>query len=378
MKAGRTLQEVSTEILALNSAKRDYVLNTGLLSMVPVYPAGEAAKPTDKPDVRLGFTVKGEQRLFRPTDLCLNQIADRTGIPKKYADRMRAEAPELLARNVNHWFQATPEKRMLRTLNDGANVARAFLSDGYRPLDNYDLARVALPKLQEAGCEIRSCEVTETRLYIQASTPRIQAIIDQEVKIGTHNRIQRTVQAGVIIGNSEVGLGSIFVEPIMYDLVCTNGLILERTLRKHHVGRRNEGMIVGDESTYELFSDETRQLDDRAFWSKVADVITASVNEIQFGKNIDRLRATQKQVLAQGAQDVNEVIEVTASRFNFNDDEKGALLLHFAQGGDFTKYGLINAVTRTAEDVPSYDRAVELERLGGQIIELAPSSFMKN
>jgi hypothetical protein len=369
MKTGRTLQEISQTILAQNAAKKDYVLDTGVLTMAPT---------EDKKDVNLSLTVKGEKRLYRPSSLCMEQIADRVRIPRKYAERMRAEAPELLATNVNHWFTNTPEKRMLRTLNNGQNVARAFLSDRYRPLDNHDLAQAVLPKLSVAGCEIRSIEITESRFYIQATTPKIQAIIEQTVKVGTHNRIQRTVQAGVIIGNSEVGLGSIFVEPIMFDLVCTNGLILQRTLRQHHVGRRAEGEILGDENTYELFSDDTRKLDDKAFWAKVCDVVDASMNEIKFNENIERLRKTQTQLLAEKNTEIEEVVEVTAKRFEFSDEEKGNLLLHFAQGGDFTKYGLINAVTRTAEDVTTYDRAVELERLGGQIIELPPSDFTKN
>jgi len=369
MKAGRSIQAISEQILHEHNAKRDFILPTTSLTMVPT---------EDKKDIRIGFRMKGEAQSFKPTNLCFEQIADRVGIPRKYAERMRTEAPELLATNVNHWFQNAPEKRMLRTLNHGANVARAFLSERYRPLDNFDLAAIVMPKLQEAGCEIHSSEITEQRFYIQASTPKIQAIIDQTVKIGTHNRIQRTVQAGVIIGNSEVGCGSIFVEPIMYDLVCTNGLILQRTLKKNHVGRRSEGELFGDEASFELFSDETRKLDDQAFWGKVSDVVIASLDKIKFEGNIDRLRETQKQTLAEKPKEVEEVVEVTAARFNFNEEEKGSLLMHFAQGGDFSKYGLINAVTRTAEDVQSYDRAVELERLGGQIIELPKTDFVKN
>ena len=59
---------------------------------------------------------------------------------------MRKEAPEPLATNVNEWFHNKPERRMIRTL-DGQ--ARAFLSDRYRRLDNYDLASTVLPILIE-------------------------------------------------------------------------------------------------------------------------------------------------------------------------------------------------------------------------------------
>jgi len=39
-------------------------------------------------------------------------------------------------------------------------------------------------------------------------------------------------------------------------------------------------------------------------------------------------------------------------------------------GGALTRWGLVNALTRTAEDVETYDRATDFERFGGQVIEL--------
>ena len=63
---------------------------------------------------------------LKANDVAHRQIAARLEIPAKYYDRMRTEAPQMLAKNVNHWLHAQPETRMIRTL-DG-NV-RAFLSD---------------------------------------------------------------------------------------------------------------------------------------------------------------------------------------------------------------------------------------------------------
>lgn len=37
-----------------------------------------------------------------------------------------------------------------------------------------------------------------------------------------------------------------------------------------------------------------------------------------------------------------------------------------------------NAVTRLAQDAKSYDRAIELERLGGQMLDLSAASFFRN
>ena len=46
------------------------------------------------------------------------------------------------------------------------------------------------------------------------------------------------------------------------------------------------------------------------------------------------------------------------------------MLRHLIEGGDLTRYGLFNAITRAAADLDSYDRATEFERFGGQVVEL--------
>ena len=44
-------------------------------------------------------------------------------------------------------------------------------------------------------------------------------------------------------------------------------------------------------------------------------------------------------------------------------------------GGDLSAYGVVNAVTHSAEDVEDYDRATEFEALGGKLIELSSSEW---
>ena len=350
MKSVATLENVVNGILKDAQAKRDYVATTSALTMTP--------------EAQLAFKANGEERVYRPTPTCLGQIGDRVGIPRKYAERMATEAPGLLAANVNHWFQAKPETRMLRTYDNGDRVARAFLSDRNRPLDNLDLAQVILPKLLKAGCEVRSVQCTERRLYIQASTPRLEGLIRQARANG--KLPDRPVQAGVTIGNSEIGFGSIFVDPTVYDLTCLNGMVMGRALKRHHVGKRTGGDEFDD--AFEVFTDKTRELDDKAFWAKACDVVDAALNQIEFQKNVDRINAAAEEELP--TKKVSEIVEITSKRFNFSDDEGELMLQHLAAGGDFTKFGVIAAVTRMAQDVENYDRSMELERLTADIIEL--------
>ena len=66
---------------------------------------------------------------------------------------------------------------------------------------------------------------------------------------------------------------------------------------------------------------------------------------------------------------------MTAKILPLSEGEQGSVLRHLIDGGDLTQWGLSNAVTRHSQDVDSYDRATELERMGGQIVELNPSQW---
>lgn len=240
MKTGKTLVELATELERQSTVKKDFIASTSSLEM------------TNNGEIAIDSDTTSQQ--FPVTDHAHSQIAARLDIPAKYYNRMKAEAPELLAANVNEWFRSKPERRMVRTL-DGE--MRAFLSERYRRLDNFDLAEAVLPILAEMGEGIRivSTELTNSRMYIKAINERLEL----EVRKGD------VVQAGIAISNSEVGLGALKVEPLIYRLVCTNGMIAQDYSKKrYHVGRSaDEG------EAYELFRDETLKADDHAFFMKV-------------------------------------------------------------------------------------------------------------
>ena len=235
MKTGKTLTELAIELERQSETKKDFIASTEVLEMTNT---GAMVLEGDK------------SQEFEIADVAHTQIAARLDIPTKYYQRMRSQAPELLSANVNGWFQQKPERRMVRTL-DGQ--MRAFLSDRYRRLDNYDLAAAVLPVLKDMGegLKIVSTELTESKMYIKVINERLEL----EVKQGD------VVQAGMVISNSEVGMGSLKVEPLIYRLICTNGLIAQdHSQKRYHVGRNAE-----EGEAYELFRDETIKADDRAF-----------------------------------------------------------------------------------------------------------------
>jgi hypothetical protein len=343
MKEGRPLAEIASQIQKDSAARKDFLSSTTQLHYSPEH--------TDRGVIQ--FSVGKKEYEASPTRHCLGQICARSGIPSKYAERMIGEHAALLAQNVNYWWKHDPEKRMLRTLLNGQHVARAFLSKQYRPLENADLAAAILPKLAKLKCEVLSCEITETRLYIQAATPKIEAKL-----------VGDRVRAGIVIGNSEVGQGSIFLDPMLYYCRCLNGLIMPRAMSRYHIGRRNDPQFELDQAS-EYYTDATRQQDDKAFWMKVQDVADGLFDPARFNAMVDKFENATSQKI-NGVEAVEEV----GSRFQLNEDERNAVLNHLIEGGDRSLFGLVNAVTRTATDVESYDRSIELQRFGGQILEL--------
>ena len=349
MKAGLSIQEMSKEILRQSQAKADYLVNTSRLLMEP-----SGSQPL--------LCVLGDsgEDLVEPLDMkqtAHQQIGTYLDIPRKYYDRMLQEDPALLAHNVNRWFQKTPEQRMIRTV-DGH--ARAFLSNRYRRIDNLDIAKVTLPIIAEMeGARYESTQITDDYMYIKVVNPKLTT----EVLPGD------IVQAGVVISNSETGLGAVCIQPLIYRLVCSNGMVVnDAKTRRNHVGRVN----VTDDNFF-LYSQETLAADDRAFILKIQDTVRAAVDEARFARVVDKMRETTQIKL--DTKNLPAVVKMATSSFGVTDPESEAIFQQLIEDHDYTLYGLANAVTRYSQDVEDYDRASKLEEIGYSVLTMSPELF---
>jgi hypothetical protein len=181
------------------------------------------------------------------------------------------------------------------------------------------------------------------------------------------------VHPGITISNSEVGQGMVRVAPSLHWPHCFNIAMMDQlATNRMHTGKRDERF--GDIAT-EFFRDETRKQDDKAFWMKVRDVVQATVTQDIFNLMVEKFReATQAQITG----DPIKVVEVTAKRYGLAETERISVLSHLIQGGDLSLYGLSGAITRAAQDeAVDYDRGTELERLGGDIIELSRNQWQE-
>ena len=349
MKSGVTLQQMLTEVKRQSESKEDYLIAPNRLRM-----------ESYGKEMFLHLSDDSGTELIEPmtiTGIAHRQIGTHLRIPAAYYDRMREERPDLLAYNANTWFKQESSQRMLRTL-DGS--ARAYLSNRYRRIDNIDIAGVTLPILGGLpDIRFESCQITESRMYIKAVNPRLQA----EVSPGD------IVQAGIIISNSEVGLGSVSIQPLIYRLVCSNGMVInDAKTRRNHVGR-----AATSEEDFSIYSNETLLADDHAFVLKIKDTVSAAISEARFAQVVSRMRESTEAML--DTKQLPAIVKLASSSFGMTEDESNGVLEPLITGGDFSLYGLANAVTRFSQDVESYDRATKLEEIGYSVMTMSPALF---
>lgn len=351
MKQGRTLTELATEIERRRDAKHDLIV----------------------PAAKMGMSLSGALMVEGEPNRTLNsvasgQLAEYIGIPKAYYDRCLNTAPAILSSQVNHWLEEkNGERRMVRTIDGHVN---AFLSDRYRSLDYEDLAEAVLPVLLDMNLLILSTQITDRRLYIKAVHRSIERDVPTGRKMGDgfHAFFDTCVPA-ITISDSEVGFGRLSIESGVYTKACTNLALIGAGFKKQHVG----GKADMSEDVYKLLTDDTRRLNDAAVWATVKDVVRGAFDEAKFKALTEKIGAASEDKIT---GDPVQAVEVLGKRNTLDDPTRKSILRHLIEGADLSRYGLHAAVTRASQEVEDYDVATNLERLGGQVIELPRNEWL--
>ncbi|WP_432718903.1 hypothetical protein [Pectinatus frisingensis] len=100
---------------------------------------------------------------------------------------------------------------------------------------------------------------------------------------------------------------------------------------------------------------------------KVEDTVRTAVDETKFNLTLEKFRAAKSQTTG---SDPIKTIELLADKYILNKNEEAGILRHFIMANDNSAFGLINAVTRASQDMEDYNRATELERLGGELLDM--------
>lgn len=303
------------------------------------------------------------------------QIGDRYNIPRAYYTRMQREAPELLARNVNHWLGVDDRGVLVRTYRmEQGGYARAVLSDRYRIVDNLEVFFAVCEELDAKNINARftHSDLTEDRMYVRIEFPDLQEDFEKLItRDGMHNWHTSGSDpwfGGLIVSNSETGNGSVSIKPRLIRKVCSNGAIIEHAvLKQFHLGSKlNEGFYEGD---------RTRTLENEILFSRIKDVVAQLCDPDLFRQFLGQFTATATTRLAHPVAAATNV----ATHLGLSDERRNQLLERFVLQDASTQYGIADAVTWLAHDYETVDAdmAVSLETYGGKILTTAPAEFQR-
>jgi hypothetical protein len=337
-----------------------------------IHAEGARLRISDTDPILTPDGVSSTSGLYTPTGVCDEGLADKLGIPRLYLRKLREQAPDLFDANVNSWLRRQPERRFLiRCLrgNDGG-VARAFLSDGYKIIDNLDVLTSALQGMSKAGIggeHIDSCDLTERRMHVRVVCEQVRVLAPQLLAgyrspfTGAEGSDNPVVFAGFVISNSEVGGGAFTITPRLVVKVCRNGMTINiDALREVHLGGRLEQGVI-------RWSQDTQERNLELIALRARDAVATFMNTDYLAAKIEEISQTAGRELAEP----DKTIRYVATQLRFTTEESDQVLRHFIKGGSMTTGGVMHAVTSAAQTMPDAERAYEMEGQALRALHLA-------
>ncbi len=337
MKKGHDIKEMLQKVNDDAQYKKDFVVNLKALTVkesVRTFPA---------------LQVLEKDEALQLTDHSLNQLCGRLEIGTLYINKCLPVSQSLVAHNLNFWISNNKDRDlMLRTYEnfDKSKNVRAILSNRYKMIDAHHVLNPALSKIMDLGAEFKYSHYDGDRLNVTATLPKLEGEVQKD----------DIIQGGITITNSEIGNGGLLIQPFLYRLVCTNGMVAPRYLNRFFT--RHVGKIVIDPEK------DTQ-------WVSIIDKMQKQIELVSnpevFQENLQKLKdATNEKITS------HKIVEVT-KRHGITDYERKEIferLSHYV-GETFTtsKYDFANAITNVANsDDRSDDRSRFLQELGGLII----------
>ena len=339
MKKGHDVRQVVQQINKDVKSKKDYIVTLNALEVTTSNNTYPNLEFTDAPDQ------------YSLTDHSMNQLCGKLEIGTQYLRKCLPVSQELVAHNLNFWIKNTKSKElMVRTIERDSdelpNIARAVCSNRYKRIDNDVVVTHSLNKLMDLGLDIKYVNYDRDTLNVTAVNPKVEG----EVSEGD------VVQSGVTITNSEIGSGSLMIQPFIYRLVCTNGMVAPRYLNRFY--SKHVGKIIIDPSQ----DDQYITIIDKM--QKQIDLVND--NEV-WKESFQKLQDSTKQTI-----NSHQIVEL-AKKQGVTESERAQIFerLNHYVGDTFTttKYDLANAITNLGNDEEKSDqRARFFQELGGLIV----------
>jgi hypothetical protein len=354
---GRSYQEAAEAAAMGARAKMEKIIDEGRAAAVRVLQAVRDDQPEDRiaPTKQLDWRPAGDgveilvgDRASKIHPHALSQMAQRVGVPASYVSHLLESewGRDTLAYNLRRGYKegAADGRYLVREVR---GEVRGFLSDRFRRIDSRPVFDAFAVAAQTIGAVPMGGHALATKNEIKAILPVIHEPIPNEPML-----------LGLQISNSDFGDGALSIRAFCLRLWCTNAATLEEALRQIHLGRRLDDSIT--------YSDRTYRLDTEATVSALTDTVTTLLGPAKVAETLDVIkRASEEQIDPRKARGLLKALtkveqEAVIETFNAPD----VLAVPAGQSA----YRLSNALSWVANGTEDKGRALEMERLAGELL----------
>lgn len=139
--------------------------------------------------------------------------------------------------------------------------------------------------------------------------------------------------------------------------------------------RTHSGPRIFAHSRFFAYAREVLTDDDSGFVHDLQTAVREAMDEAHFVQILNQMRTSAQMEL--NMENLAEVVKRAAACFKITETDRDGILQQLQADGDYTLYGLANAVTRYSQDVESYDHASRLEQIGYTVMTMAPELFRR-
>ena len=345
MKKGEPLKPMLQKIDEDKKHKEDYLVNLKSLKCkeYAFLSTSEVHVKEIYPSLKFdGSTKNGVDKPM--TDHALGQLCNKLEIGSSYI-RKCLPFPKLVNYNLNKWIEIVKDRDLMVRCNE-TNV-RAVLSNRYKRLDNDLVAHHTLDKLMDMGAEIKESHYDGDYLKLTAVTPELKGEVKKD----------DVIQGGITITNSEIGNQTLLIQPFLYRLVCTNGMVVPSILNRFYQKHLGKVLIDLERDTQAI-----------KIIHKMKKQIELVNDPKVFQENLQKLKDAE-----QVKTNSIKIVKLFKTH-SVSDYEKAEIYAKLNRNisepyFETDHYSLANAVTNYANsDDVSEDRSRFLQELGGLII----------
>lgn len=303
--------------------------------------------PINSIRAREDFTFVGDDvGEIKMTEHAFSQLCSNLysyNLPAEYFRKLHKEDPQRFTEQFNyHLERGRGVNRRFRGIKDkdGQIEVRGIVSEQYIPYDNLDVLSIFMDTAKELPeFELMNDFTNDKMMFLRLGFPTTSQSFGQTID----GKDDKNFLALDLL-NSEVGAVSIIANPAIYRLVCTNGMVAKK-------------------AQYGNFKQRHMHINPVAVNEKLRTSIMNGVNT--GAEMLDKFRQAREIKI----DNPYEYITHQAKGNRYSDKMIDEIKASYNIESEKSLYGVVNAFTRTATNITSVDRRLDLEKSASKILD---------